>query len=273
MMIVNVSAYRFQTVPREDLARLKADLQARAVTLALKGTILLAEEGINLYVAGESSAIQAYQAFLADETPFGGLFYKESQSETAPFRHMRVKIRRELIRMNVDFIQPERGTAPHVLPAELKRWYEEGKEMIVLDTRNDYEVALGTFQDAISLHIEKFTEFPEALKQLPESAKQKPIVTFCTGGIRCEKAAAYMLHAGFTEVYQLSGGILNYFTETDGAYYNGECFVFDHRLTIDTTQTETQTEACLAARVNGAVHTDACPYCAHLRESRRGVTA
>lgn len=133
--------------------------------------------------------------------------------------------------------------------------------MIVLDTRNDYEVDVGTFQDAVNLHIHNFHEFPKAIEDLPEEAKNKPIVTFCTGGVRCEKAAQYMLNQGFKEVYQLDGGILNYFAECGADYYEGECFVFDKRITVDPKLQETKTTQCLSCRMPVRAPLETCGHC------------
>ena len=141
----------------------------------------------------------------------------------------------------------QQKTGQHLSAHEFKRWYDENKDMIVLDTRNDYEVALGTFKNAMDLNIETFRAFPDAVQELSDEIKDKPVVTFCTGGIRCEKASQYMINQGFKEVYQLDGGILKYFEECGGEHYDGECFVFDKRVSLDSSLSETAVTQCYAA--------------------------
>ena len=147
---------------------------------------------------------------------------------------MLVKVKREIIRMNHPTIQPAAGRAPAVAPATVRRWLDQGHDdqgrpVVTLDTRNAFEVDHGSFAGAIDWRIGKFTEFPEALKQHLHELQGKTVVSFCTGGIRCEKAALLMREQGLEQVYQLEGGILKYFEETDGAHYQGNCFVFDER--------------------------------------------
>lgn len=233
MNIINIATYRFVTLPTTTLPSLRDTLKKQCADLGLKGTILLSEEGINLFVAGYREAIEAFKTFLDTLPPFQQMTYKESLSATVPFKKLFVKIKKEIIRMDMPDIQPEKFTAPHLAPEQLKQWYDEGKDMVVLDTRNDYEYAIGTFENAVKLDLKHFRNFPEVIENLPEDLKNKPIVTFCTGGIRCEKAAAYMVKQGFKEVYQLDGGILNYFEKCGSEHYEGECFVFDDRITLD----------------------------------------
>ena len=200
--------------------------------LELLGTVLLAKEGINLYVAGCADNIEAFKMFLNQWEEFKGLSYKESVSCEKPYEKMRVKIKNEIISFGVSKVMPAKHTAPYLSPQEFKQWYDEGRDMIVLDARNAFEVRYGTFRHAKHLNLENFSDFPEALTKLDPSFKNKPIIAFCTGGIRCEKAAEYMLQQGFQEVYQLAGGILNYFAECKDAYFHGKCFVFDNRVSV-----------------------------------------
>lgn len=246
--IVNVSAYKFVTLKEAILPDLRAVFKDKAVSLNLKGTILLSTEGINLFLAGERDNIDEFKAFLAERPSFQEMWFKESYSDHQPFSRMLVRLKKEVISMGHAEIEPEKETAPHLPPEILKQWYENNKEMIVLDTRNDYEVELGTFENALDLNIETFRAFPDAIDMLPEEMKEKPIVTFCTGGIRCEKAAQLMLNKGFKEVYQLEGGILNYFEQCGGEHYEGECFVFDKRVALDGNLKETTTQQCYACR-------------------------
>ena len=147
--------------------------------------------------------------------------------------------------MGMPDIQPARLTGPRLMPNDLKKWYEEGKEMLIIDTRNDYECRLGTSENAVTFDMKSFKQFPEYLKQIPDDWKSKPVVMFCTGGIRCEKATALARSYGFEEAYQLEGGILKYFEEVGGMHWNGECFVFDHLLSLDPELRETEMTQCI----------------------------
>lgn len=261
--IINISAYRFVSLPEHLLPEIKNDLLSKAKTLSLKGTILLSTEGINLFVAGLEDNISAFFHHLDNYKAFENLEKKRSVSQDKPFTRMLVRIKKEIISMGREEIQPEKATAPHLSPEEFKRWYDENKNMLVLDTRNTYEVELGTFKQAIDLNIESFRDFPEAVVEISDEDKAKPVVTFCTGGIRCEKAAQFMLNHGFKEVYQLDGGILNYFEKCEGEHYQGECFVFDKRVAVDTALNETDTTQCYACRMplKPQQIASSCPYC------------
>src|SRR5262249_5606336 len=148
-------------------------------------------------------------------------------SAEQPFRRMLVKVKQEIIAFGVAGIEPGRTTSTKLAPQTLKQWLDEGRPVTLLDTRNDYEVRLGTFENAVTLGIDHFRSFPAAVRELPAAMKQQPIVMFCTGGIRCEKAGPLMEREGFEQVFQLDGGILKYFEECGGEHYDGECFVFD----------------------------------------------
>jgi UPF0176 protein len=261
MSFLNITAYKFVSLASEELPNLKIELKANGELLGVRGTILLSEEGINLSLAGTTESIEKYTQYLSFQKPFSDLIYKESYSHDYPFTRMIVRIKKEIIKMNCPEIEPAKKTAPHLSPAEFKKWYEENKDMIVLDTRNDYEIEAGTFRNALNLQIHNFHEFPEAIKKLPGETKKKTIVTVCTGGVRCEKAAQLMLNEGFEEVYQLDGGILNYFAELGGDYYDGECFVFDKRITVDPKLQESSTTQCMSCRMPVTREYQACPHC------------
>ncbi len=233
--VLNISCYKF--VPLPDAPELRDVLRARAVAADLKGTVLLAAEGINFFLAGKAPAVRGFVAALREDERFADLDPKESWSATVPFRKMLVKVKREIIRMDHPAIQPAQGRAPSVDPVTLRRWLEaghddEGREVVTLDTRNAFEVDAGTFEGAIDWRIDKFTEFPPALRAHKAELQDKTVVSFCTGGIRCEKAAILMREEGLPHVYQLDGGILKYFELTDGAHYQGGCFVFDDRAVL-----------------------------------------
>jgi UPF0176 protein len=233
--ILNISAYKF--VPLPDAHALRDALQERALAWQLKGTVLLAFEGINLFLAGPAEAVRGFVAQLQTDARFADVAPKESWSATQPFKKMLVKVKNEIIRMDHPTIVPAAGRAPAVSTATLRRWLEtgvddEGRAVVTLDTRNDFEVDHGTFEGAIDWRITKFTEFPQAMLDHKAELEDKTVVSFCTGGIRCEKAAILMREAGLQHVFQLEGGILKYFEETDGKYYQGNCFVFDERRTL-----------------------------------------
>ncbi len=234
--ILNISCYQF--VPLPDAPQLRDLLHERALAAELKGTILLAEEGINMFLAGPAGAVRGFVDQLRADERFSALAPKESWSDTVPFRKMLVKVKREIIRMDHPAIRPANGRAPSVSPATLHRWLDqghddEGRPVVTLDTRNAFEVDAGAFDGAIDWRIAKFTEFPPALAAHKAELEGKTVVSYCTGGIRCEKAAILMREQGLDHVYQLEGGILKYFEETDGAHYHGGCFVFDGREVLE----------------------------------------
>ncbi|MDO9165890.1 MAG: sulfurtransferase [Rhodoferax sp.] len=229
---LNISAYKFIALP--DAAELRVTLLQRAQGLQLKGTILLAEEGINLFLAGSGEAVRGFMAELQTDARFADIAPKESWSAHQPFKKMLVKVKREIIRMDHPAIHPAEGRAPAVDAQTVRRWLDQGHDdngrpVVTLDTRNAFEVDHGTFNGAIDWRIGKFTEFPQALLDHKAELQDKTVVSFCTGGIRCEKAAIFMREAGLEHVYQLEGGILKYFEEAGDAHYTGSCFVFDER--------------------------------------------
>lgn len=228
--IVNVSAYRF--VSLSDLEVLRDTLRGWAEARELRGTILLGSEGINLFIAGAREDIDAFVAQLRSLAPFADLEIKESPGTLRPFRRLQVKIKREIIAFGAVGINPAEHPAPRVAPEQLRAWLDAGEPVVLLDTRNDYEVQLGTFRAAQHLGLRTFREFPPAVERLPSEWKDAKVVTFCTGGIRCEKAAPLLQRAGFANVYQLDGGILRYFERCGSAHYEGECFVFDERVGV-----------------------------------------
>ena len=238
MPFLNISTYRF--VALDDLPALRDRLEAGADAAGLKGTVLLAHEGINLFMAGEEAALRHWIATaLHAEPPFAGLPTKDSFSDAMPFRRLKVKIKNELIRMNHPTIQPQQGRAAAVAPDTLARWLAQGHDdagraVAMLDTRNDFEVDAGTFEGTHDWRIAKFSDFPAAFDAHRAELEGKTVVSFCTGGIRCEKAALYMRERGLPDVLQLEGGILGYFEATQGAApgWRGECFVFDERRTV-----------------------------------------
>ncbi len=233
MHYLNLATYKFIDIPADTLPDLQQQLQQQLSELEIKGTVLLSSEGINIFVAGSPTAIHTFVSALNQHTLFADMDCKYSQSSQIPFKRLRVMIKKEIITLKQPRVKPQRHTAPYIEPQQLKQWYAEKKDILVLDARNHYEVAVGTFENAQHLAIENFSDFPKAIAALPEDAKHKPVVTFCTGGIRCEKAAEYLQQQGFQQVLQLRGGILNYFAQCGGEYFNGDCFVFDERGAVD----------------------------------------
>ena len=232
MTVVNISCYKFITL--EDRETLKANLSTRLGELGLLGTILLAPEGINVFLAGSRAAIDSGVAVLHADARFADLAPKESLSADAPFKKLRVRLKKEIITMKQPLIRPEAGRAPSVPAATLKKWLDrgcddEGRPVVMLDTRNDYEVAAGSFDRAVDFGVKVFSEFPARIAVHRDDFAGKTVVSFCTGGIRCEKAAIHMKALGIERVYQLEGGILKYFEDAGGAHYHGDCFVFDER--------------------------------------------
>ena len=234
-MIVNIAAYRF--VPLADLPALRDAVRARAEALALKGTVLLAPEGINLFLAGAREAVDGFLGWLRADPRFADLPVKESLSDAVPFGRLRVRLKREIITLRAP-VAPHQGRAPAVEAATLKRWLDQGhddagREVVLLDTRNDYETDVGRFAGAIDYRVPSFTALPAAVLADRERYAGKAIVSYCTGGIRCEKAALHLAELGLGEVLQLEGGILKYLEETDGSHWEGGCFVFDGRGAVD----------------------------------------
>ncbi len=268
MSILNVAAYKF--VELTDLASRRQRLRKFCHEMELRGTLLLAEEGINLFVAGAATAVRSLIDRLEDDPEIGRLETKESHTDYQPFTRMLVKVKQEIIAFGVEGVAPAQYTSKRISPAELKEWLDQQRTVLLLDTRNEYEVDLGTFAGAEHLGIGHFRDFPAAAERLPKSAREQPVVTFCTGGIRCEKAAPMLEQLGFSDVYQLDGGILNYFAQVGGAHYRGDCFVFDQRVAVDAALRETDAAQCYACQAiltpedqqsSQYVQGESCPHC------------
>jgi UPF0176 protein len=243
--ILNIAAYRF--VDLDQLPELREQFRQRTATHKLKGTILLTPEGINMFLAGIPDELEAFISWLTADARFADVEIKRSWSDEMPFNRMLVKLKKEIITFHQPGFDRTAHPAPQLPASELKKWYDEGREFVIVDTRNDFEFRVGTFKNAVNLQLNTFGDFAAATKQL-ESYRDIPIVTFCTGGIRCEKAAPYMAGEGFNQVYQLQGGILKYFEECGDTHYDGECFVFDKRVALDGELKPTATNICFACR-------------------------
>lgn len=265
---VNISAYKF--VDLDALEQRKATLLPLCQKLDLRGTILLSSEGINMFLAGTRENIDEYLETIRLQPEFADIQAKESFSDHQPFSRMLVRLKKEIISMGVETIRPRVRTSPKMQAHELKKMLDEGQDLTLLDVRNDYEVEIGTFENAIPAGIDHFRRFPEIAKSLPDEMKEKPLVMFCTGGIRCEKAGPLMEDQGFKQVYQLDGGILKYFEECGGDHYDGDCFVFDKRVAVDPNLEETEYDQCYACQAILSlkeqespfyVPPKSCPYC------------
>ena len=234
--ILNIAAYLF--VSLDKLEELRSRMLQECNERHLKGTILLTGEGINLFLAGAELEMRGFLKWLRSDSRFTAIEAKESWSDEQPFKKMLIKLKSEIIRMNHPSIQPEKGRANFIAPQKLKEWLDRGTDdlgrpVVMLDTRNAFEIDYGTFENALHFNIEKFTEFPEAITKHKEELLDKTIVSFCTGGIRCEKSGLYMREIGMEHTYQLEGGILKYFEEVGAAHYEGSCFVFDEREALE----------------------------------------
>ena len=235
--IINISAYRFTHLSSSIILSLQAKLKKACQCLNLKGTVLLSEEGINLFLAGSERAIIQFKLFLDSYEYFKNLRFLETTSDFQPFKKLLVKVKKEIISFGVATVQPEKSTAAMITPEALKQALDHGRDLLLLDTRNTFEYELGSFDNATHLGLTRFREFPSVVKKLTNNRVTSTIVTFCTGGIRCEKASAYLLQSGFKQVYQLQGGIINYFRQCGKKHYHGDCFVFDHRKVVTVADT------------------------------------
>jgi UPF0176 protein len=231
-----VAAYRFVELP--DAAALRARFESELRHRGLLGTVIVATEGLNLSLAGAPDAVRAWLDTLMADARFAGLDLKCHGTDRMPFQRLRVKLKPEIIRMNRPTVRPAEARAPSVEARTLARWLEQGhcdagRPLALLDTRNAFEVDHGAFAGALDWRLDKFSDFPKALSAHAGELRGKTVVSYCTGGIRCEKAALWMAQAGVEHVLQLEGGILRYFEDTGTApHWQGECFVFDQRTSL-----------------------------------------
>jgi UPF0176 protein len=236
-MIKNIAAYRFVSIDAPDA--FAAQLRAWAEVFELRGTVLVAPEGLNLFLAGEPENIDSFLDRLRADSRFADMQAKISVSETLPFAKLKVKVKSEIIAFRRDDASPLAAErAPSIAPNELRRWIEQGhddhgRRLVLIDTRNREEVAYGSFTDAMLLPIDNFTELPAAIEPHRDALKDAVVVGFCTGGIRCEKAVLWMRANGIADALQLESGILGYFESEGGVGYRGDCFVFDDRIALD----------------------------------------
>jgi UPF0176 protein len=246
--IVVCALYKFVTL--DDYQAMKQPLLDFMLDHEVRGTLLLAKEGINGTVAGSRAGIDALLAYLKSNPSLAELSYKESYTDTAPFMRSRVKLKREIVTMGVEGIDPKRVVGTYVKP---KDWNQliSAPDVLLVDTRNDYEVQVGTFKHAINPKTDSFREFPDYVKTHLDPQKHKKVAMFCTGGIRCEKSTAFLKEQGFEEVYHLEGGILKYLEDVpqEDSLWEGECFVFDDRVTVNHQLEKGDYDQCHACRL------------------------
>ncbi|TBR44983.1 rhodanese-related sulfurtransferase [Marinomonas agarivorans] len=246
--VVVCALYKFVELPHYEAIR--TPLLNLLEENHIRGTLLLAKEGINGTVAGDRVSIDAMLAWLDKQPGLENIVYKESYDETMPFYRTKVKLKKEIVTMGVEGIDPKRVVGTYVKPQD---WNEliSDPSVVLVDTRNDYEVQIGTFKNAVNPKTETFREFPDYVKENMDPEKQKKVAMFCTGGIRCEKSTAYMLEQGFEEVYHLEGGILKYLEEVpeEKSLWEGECFVFDNRVSVNHNLEKGEYDQCHACRM------------------------
>ncbi len=233
--VLNVAFYHFADLAPLEL--LRDELLSRCQQIGARGTVLLAEEGVNGMLAAAPDALDALLAWLVEARPaLATMPIKRSRSSALPFRRLNVKIKPEIVTLRVPGVDARTRTAPKLDPATLRDWLRGDQEVVLVDIRNDFEWRRGTFHGAINPQTTAFHEFPQFALAQREAWAGRKIVTFCTGGIRCEKATSWMLDEGFGEVYQLDGGVLRYFEQVEDADkdWRGELFVFDERVAVDT---------------------------------------
>ncbi|AKE51834.1 oxygen-dependent tRNA uridine(34) hydroxylase TrhO [Kangiella geojedonensis] len=267
--IVVCALYKFVTL--ENFEEIRQPLLDVMLDNDVKGTLLLASEGINGTIAGTRQGIDHVLAWIKSDERLAELDYKESYDETMPFYRTKVKLKKEIVTMGVEGIDPKEVVGTYVKPKDWNALISD-PEVLLIDTRNDYEVGIGTFKGAVNPKTETFREFPEYVKENLDPEKHKKVAMFCTGGIRCEKSTAYLKEQGFENVFHLEGGILKYLEEVekDDTLWEGECFVFDNRVAVDHDLQKGQYDQCHACRMpiteeemqhDKYVKGVSCPHC------------
>lgn len=246
--IVVCALYKFVTL--NDFATIQGPLLALMLERDVKGTLLLAQEGINGSIAGSRADIDAVLFFLKSDSRLSKLSCKESFTDQLPFLRSRVKLKKEIVTMGIEGIDPQHVVGTYVKPADWNDLISD-PDVLLIDTRNDYEVQVGTFKNAINPKTESFREFPDYVKQQLDPKKHRKVAMFCTGGIRCEKSTAFLKEQGFDQVYHLEGGILKYLEDVpaDHSLWEGDCFVFDERVTVNHQLQKGKYDQCNACRM------------------------
>tara|TARA_R110002073_G_scaffold73053_9_gene178677 strand:+ start:1743 stop:2696 length:954 start_codon:yes stop_codon:yes gene_type:complete len=267
--VVVAALYKFVTL--KDYHALRVPLLDACVAAGTRGTLLLAQEGINGTLAGSRQAIDQVLTYLRKDPRLADIEHKESRDDHMPFYRMKVKLKKEIVTMGVDGVDPNQRVGTYVKPAQWNDLVSD-PEVLLIDTRNDYECDIGSFRDALDPRTTSFRDFPGYVRSQLDTGKHKKVAMFCTGGIRCEKASAFMLNEGFEEVYHLQGGILKYLEEVPSqeSLWEGECFVFDNRVAVDHQLQKGQYDQCYGCRhpitaedkLSGQYEVGVCcPYC------------
>jgi UPF0176 protein len=275
-MFLHYSGYRFFSL--EEPQSLREEILAKGRELDIRGTLLLGREGCNAGISGTPEKLDAFEAYLQEQHKFPVIEWKVTSSETHTYRRMLVKVKKEIVTTGHTEIRPDEFTGAYLSPAQMHEWLgRENRDFLLLDTRNDYEVRLGKFKGAMDLGTKSFRSFLEKLEAWSPEEKKKPVVTYCTGGIRCEKATAIMLRKmGFEQVWQLEGGIIKYLEEYGAGHFEGECFVFDQRLSVDGNLQKTDVTMCHGCRGPLKPHDlldpryvegESCAYCYEMKQA------
>lgn len=268
---VVAALYKFAAFP--DFADYRSAIYQTMIDNGVKGTLLIAHEGINGTIAGSRTGIDTVLQFIRDIPAIGEFDYKLSYSDEMPFYRTKVKLKKEIVTMGVTDIDPKKDVGQYVKPADWNALISD-PEVLLVDTRNDYEVKIGTFQHAVNPVTETFREFPDYVAENLDKTKHKKVAMFCTGGIRCEKSTAFMKQQGFEEVYHLQGGILQYLEDIpkEESLWQGECFVFDNRVAVNHDLQPGKYDQCYACRMpiteeekqsEYYIKGESCPHCYH----------
>ena len=246
-MVTICALYKFARL--DDFEKMQQPLKDFMVSVGARGTVLLAREGLNGTICGSQEAIEKILDFLAADERLGKIDHKLSYSEKTPFKRLKVKLKKEIVTLGVTDIDPMYSVGTYIKPSEWNDLISD-PDVVLIDTRNNYEYEIGSFKGAINPNTESFREFPDYTKENLEQYRDKKVAMFCTGGIRCEKSTAYLKSQGFDEVYHLHGGILKYLEEVDekDSLWDGECFVFDDRVAVKHNLERGQYDQCHACR-------------------------
>jgi len=267
--IVVCALYKF--VALDNYPAIQPPLLALMLERDVKGTLLLAQEGVNGTIAGSRADVDAVLNFLQSDSRLASLSFKESFTDQPPFLRSRVKLKKEIVTMGIEGIDPKQVVGTYVKPADWNDLISD-PDVLLVDTRNDYEVQVGTFKNALNPKTDSFREFPDYVKQKLDPKKHTKVAMFCTGGIRCEKSTAFLKEQGFDDVYHLEGGILKYLEEVpaENSLWEGECFVFDERVTVNHQLQKGDYDQCNACRMpiteqdkltDSYQHGVSCPHC------------
>ena len=256
--LTHTTAYQFLDCSEDET--LRESLQETCARLQLVGSITLAQEGINLSLVGEAEAVDRMEQLLLTKTPFEGLQFRHSHVAAAPFSKLIVRQRPNLLSVQMETPVAERRPGERLPPQRLREWLDENRSIRLLDVRNLYETRLGKFRGTATLPLHRFRDFEIQAKTFAPDAR--PLVTYCTGGIRCELASAWLREQGHEDIWQLSGGVLHYLERCDGHHWEGECFVFDNRLAVDAQLQATYPKLCRACQKPWPdAKLDQCPEC------------